>query len=781
MFKELRTHALRLTAAMLAITAALAGGTALGASTKLRWTNQEDRNPRLNHVLAKINAQTGYGLTAADFQRTEDRDLAFTHYARYEQMQSGVHVSGMSIRIWTNRARFPRLARLVQMEAQVSERAQVAPELATKLKDRESVLGAVASSDADATAQARAAVQRSNDPFIVSTTRAPAWRDGRLLAVYRIKSKHGVHFLEVDASTLKVLTNTYTPFPSVDDRGGKVVPSGNEMQALIYPIYEEYNGQVLPRKQVTLKYLLPNIPMPAVDGDPFAALRNRQYLNSKEDSVLGSSAAGRADGYWSTAWLRALASQILANSPQADNSVTSGHVLLQGRYATINIFPDAMALPAVTIPKQFGNQLMLQWKALADGSDWEAVPAATYYGKPLAGEGDALNRDASIDPNNDAAVYINSGFDEVQVYYSINQLFESLRPMGFSDPELSETAFHAFLFNTNIEDADNAYYDDGTINFSTYPAGHLNLARDNTTIWHELGHGVMDRLMGTQLHLADTGGLSEGMADFVAEMVIRETNGDAPFPGHDDQRIINSTGFYMTNEVHDDGEAYGGTMKAILDGAVNKYGRRGLHMVVDLVLEAMRLSRDNPGLTADDWFDHLRFADQLGRRGVRRPGQLKEFIDASLGARNFAADGERAEFRLQYQGKDINAGDAGSRGHEIRLDLHASEQKTYSVDIGLKDGNSAKFKYPVSVKVFFNSGPLQGAIDWVDEDHEPALFTIAQAGDALTVPLTVNGTCDQINREDGTCSDFAYVQIYNDGDTRPVAKKRFYLRIKTAE
>ena len=746
-------------------------GTPARAATTLRWTYQEDHNAKFDHILAKINAQTTYGLSAADFRITDDRDLAFTHYQRYEQIQNGVAVQGMSIRIWTT---LRHSNHLVQLEAQVETPTLVAPDLVDSFKDRASTASALAEADAAMSDEARAAVERSNDPAIVSMTRSAAWRDGRLLSVFRIKTRHGKHVIEIDVAKKKIVTDRFTPY---QDHGGHA-QAETSFPALIYPIYEEYNGQPLPRKQVELKYLLPTVTAPT--EDPFAPLRDRQYLNKKEDAVLGATPAGQAQGYWSMEWLKSLAAQLLAAAPQADNSLTSGHALLQGRYATINIHPAAFAAyPGITIPKAYGSQLLLNWQKLADDSDWEAIPSASYYGKPLEGPDAALNRDATFSPLNDPTALIDSGFDEVQVYYSINQLFESLRPMGFSDPEFSETPFHAFLFDPDIENADNAFYTDGTINFSTYPATHLNMARDNTTIWHELGHGVMDRLMGPGLDLADTGGLSEGMADFVAELVIRETNGDAPFPGQDDQRIINGTGFYLTNEVHDDGEAYGGAMKAILDAAITRYGRDGLVKVTDLVLEAMRLSRDNPALTADDWFNHILFADQLGRKGVRHKGELKALIEAALAARNFAPTGERAEMSLKYQGVEVAAATRGSRGHEVPLTLAATEQSTQPIDVELKDGNTVKFKYPVTVKVFYNAGPLQGAIDWVGEDQEPAVFTIAQAGDVLHIPLTVNGKCDEINRTDGTCSDFAYVQIFNDGETRPVAKKRFYLRIKT--
>ncbi len=496
--------------------------------------------------------------------------------------------------------------------------------------------------------------------------------------------------------------------------------------------------------------------------------------------MKGSTPEGQAEGYWALSWIRTRAADLLAQIPPASNAVDTGHALLQGRYATININPAAMtAYPDIWIPKRFSTQLSFAWKFDEAADDYQVVPGAAYFGKPLEARTAALHRDASRHPTHDPAFYINRGFDEVQVYYAINQLFESLRPMGFKDPELSTRPFDAFLFDPDVENMDNAYYDSDTINFSTYSPDQLNMARDNTTIWHELGHGVMDRLMGTRLDLADTGGLSEGMADFVAELVLRATNHDQPFPGQNDQRIINRTGFFLTNEVHDDGEAYGGTMKALLDAATTAYGEeKGLGMVVDVVLEAMRLARDNPHLTAQDWFDHVLFADELGRKNLRAPGELAALIRGALAARNFADEATRAGFTLSHEGKEVVAGADGSRGHEIKLEVHAGEQATYAVELTLKDGEGFKFHYPAQVKIFYNSGPLQGAIDWVGEDQEPQLLTIAAPGEALTVPLSVNGQCDAINRTDGTCSDFAYIQIFNPGDDKPVAKKRFYFRVK---
>jgi hypothetical protein len=268
------------------------------------------------------------------------------------------------------------------------------------------------------------------------------------------------------------------------------------------------------------------------------------------------------------------------------------------------------------------------------------------------------------------------------------------------------------------------------------------------------------------------------MADFVAEMVVQAVTAGATFPGSEDQRIINRTGFFLTNEVHDDGEAYGGTMKDILDLAIATHGRAGLKKVTDLVLEAMRLCRDHPALTAEEWFEHMQFADSLGRPGVRRAGELTPLITQALNSRNFAPEAERGVFEIKRNGEPVVAGGPGSRDHEIELTLPADATHEERLTVEVKDGANFHYQFPVAVKIFYNSGPLQGAIDWVGEDQEPEVHTIHSQEELLTLNLRVKGTCDAINRQDGSCSDFAYIQIWNHGAEKPVAKKRFYLRIK---
>ena len=531
-----------------------------------------------------------------------------------------------------------------------------------------------------------------------------------------------------------------------------------------------------------LRYLRRQIPDTRGE-DIYAPLKTRHYYDTQYDPTLGETESGRAQGYWAPSYLRRQAEKIQASLPLRENDPTRG-ILLQGRFATINIHPDAFKdFPISSFPKNSSYAFFPNWvETVVDGKKVnELVPGSAFAGKPLLSVEEAWSRPARRLPNHDPAEYIQDGFDEIQVYYAINTLFEALQRRGFKDPELSTRPFNAFLFNPDIAYRDNAFYTEDTINFTTYSAKAANAARDNSTIWHELGHGIMDRLMGSHIELADTGGLSEGMADFIAALVIQDVQQGVPFPGSDRFRIINKIGFNLTNEVHDDGEAYGGAMHDFLGAALEKEGASGLDKVTDVVLEAMRLSRDYPRLTAKDWFEHLIFADSLGRPGLREPSELRPFIVQALTRRNFTLDeAPTASFSLVNvkTREEVVAGQPGSRENPILVNLNKTDQAQFALTVRIQNGREPVFHFPVQVQVHYTTGALQGAIHWTGKDRPPVTYTLNSESDTVRLPLQVSGTCDEINRSDGTCVDYAYVQAFNSGETRPIAKKRFYLKIK---
>src|SRR5262249_10947726 len=162
-----------------------------------------------------------------------------------------------------------------------------------------------------------------------------------------------------------------------------------------------------------------------------------------------------------------------------------------------------------------------------------------------------------------------------------------------------------------------------------------------------------------------------------------QTHG-VPFPGSDEFRIINHTAFYVTNESHDDGEAYGGTMKDFMDAVIAAQGDEGLHKIVDTVLEAMRLTRGYPGLTAPAWFNHILFADSLGRPGLRQPGELSPYLKKALAGRNFKLDGgDVAQFHLTSaaDGHEVVAGSLASRANPIPVTIPKTGTQDFKIGV----------------------------------------------------------------------------------------------------
>jgi hypothetical protein len=769
-------------ATILALTLISASAFAADSGEKekvLRWTGSVDQDGSIAHVIDVLNQRNHSALTTQDFLLQEERDLAFNHYQRFVQRVEGIPLHGKSIRIWTEIGS----TKAIQVEAKLDT-----PKTLNQLMMGLKALGTTASelrkslTSQETVALARQSVlSDSEDANIRGIDWNDEWRSGELMRVVKVRGKRGVHQVVISLEDGDVSSRSYQEFPQAD------MPTSQAditIPAQVYPIYEETGEDrttLLPRVAVELRHILPQVPR--VDGDIYAPLKTRHYYDSNMDPVLGATEAGQAKGFWSMTQVKENAAKLRAGLPMVDNSYANG-LLLMGRYATINLHPDAITKYApLNFKPQFSSPLYPNWMDVTvDGKDMgEMTPATAYAGKPLTSAQEAWDRPARRLPDHNPAAYVNDGFDEIQVYYAIDTLFAELQARGFKDPELSTRPFNAFLFNPDISMRDNAFYTDDTINFTTYSPKAQNFARDNSTIWHELGHGVMDRLMGDNIELADTGGLSEGMADFVAAMVIQAVTQGKPFAGSTEFRIINKTGFFLTNEVHDDGESYGGTMKDFMDAVIVANPQTGLEQVVDVVLEAMRLTRDYPGLTAADWFSHILFADSLGRPGLRQPGELKNYLLTSLAGRNFKMDGGQvATFSIVNTATnlDVLPGTPGSRNSPVKVKIAQDGTAKFELKASLKGSDSYSFQYPVQLRLKFNGGPLEGAVHWTGEEKGDQVFTLNSEADSVTLPLEVSGKCDEVNREDGSCVDYAYIQIWNNGEThRPTAKKRFYVRV----
>lgn len=743
------------------------------AETKYyRWTNKSYLSDSLESILAQLNKESGLSLTTADFKTYERRDLANYRFTTFLQTFEGVPVKGAMIRTWVDSTEEVAEV-LVQMEAHIED-VQAKAQRTLSLK-RQAIVGF------DFTTSSMKFLMRSlktmdyvrqvvsshpDDKMIGKVTTSEQWDGDDLQRVIKVKGRRGDHKIVVSHFSRAIVSSTYTPYPNAD------------IQALVYPMYEETENthKIQDRVPVTLKNLLDV--RKKVTADPYESLRERHYWYDKYDPILGETPEGQAEGYWSLNWLINAAKTLYDALVDEENSFDNGGLLLQGRYATISLHPDVTKLKGIKFPLSYSGHL--KFAEAQTLGQWELVPVGAFRGQALTDANSALARPAQRLPDHDAVSYINDGFDEVQVYYAVDRMMESLRNMGLSDPELSTRPFHAFLYDPDISMKDNAYYTADTINFTTYSPESQNFARDNSTVWHELGHGVMDRLMGDLITLADTGGLSEGMADYLAKLVVEDVTEGKEFEGEQDFRIINQTGFSLTNEVHDDGEAYGGAMGDMLAAAQAKDGALGIKKMTDLTLEAMRLTRNHPGLTANDWFEHMMFADQMGKAGLRAPGEMKAVILSSLASRNFNLDNSpTANFKIVVDAAGELTGESlGSRPNPYRVDLHENETTSHKLDMSLTSTPGYKFQYPVKVEVVYNGGPLQGAVRWAAEAAGTKVYTLNNESETVNLDLTATGVCDFINRDDGSCSDFVYIKVYHADEAKPAAKKRFYVRVK---
>jgi hypothetical protein len=197
----------------------------------------------------------------------------------------------------------------------------------------------------------------------------------------------------------------------------------------------------------------------------------------------------------------------------------------------------------------------------------------------------------------------------------------------------------------------------------------------------------------------------------------------------------------------------------------------------------MRLTRNHPALTANDWFEHMLFADSLGHAGVRAPGDLSALIVQALGLRNFRMDnGEVADMKVVVDDTlKLDGHNVGSRDNPNRVTLKEGQEAGYNLAVNLKSAGAFFFKYPVKLEVNYNGGPLEGGVKWANEAQGPQVFTFHSEADTAKFRVAALPGCDFVNRPDGTCQDFVYMKVYNNGDKEPVAKKRFYVRVKTVQ
>jgi hypothetical protein len=418
-----------------------------------RWTNEKDMGSGLKSILERLNKESNLKLKESDFIEKENTQLSNYQFKTYFQVFSGIPVEGAMIRTWTSL----KDGSLVQMEAHIEDlRSRQGRILALQNRGHSIIDYKNYVLNLDTMKYVNQVVFQSSDRMIRKITSKDQWSGDDLQRVITVIGRRGIHTITVSHFTKEIVSTSYKHFPNAD------------IQALVYPIYEETEDLKLQsRIPVTLKNIS-NLRKQII-GDPLSALRERRYFYSKYDPFLDMTEEGNAQS-WSIPWLLFKARSLFHALPWEDNSYENNGVLLEGKYVTVGLHPAVAQIEGVKVPLRHSGQMSFAFaEAIVNGKrDYEIIPLSTYRGLPLTDEKSALNRPAVRLSDHNVVEYINSGFDEVQVYYATDVLMESLHQKGFDDPEISTRPFHAILFDNDIEMRDNAYYIGDTINFTTY-------------------------------------------------------------------------------------------------------------------------------------------------------------------------------------------------------------------------------------------------------------------------------------------------------------------------
>ncbi|GAA3090773.1 hypothetical protein JOF29_007775 [Kribbella aluminosa] len=159
----------------------------------------------------------------------------------------------------------------------------------------------------------------------------------------------------------------------------------------------------------------------------------------------------------------------------------------------------------------------------------------------------------------------NDKFEQVMVYYHINQTQEYIQKLGFTDVNNESQDFSVDTYA-----GDNSFYDPSTDMITTGEGG-VDDAEDAEVIWHEYGHAIQDDVVPGFGESEQAGAIGEGFGDYWAVTnSVPVSKGfnlpcvmdwDATSYTTDEPHCLRRTDGTKTvddidGEVHDDGEIW---------------------------------------------------------------------------------------------------------------------------------------------------------------------------------------------------------------------------------
>jgi len=746
---------------------------------RLRWTRGQLTSASLESIVSRIIADKKIHLSKDHFELFENRPLAHMTFRMFEQRHptEDAIIAGTSIRIWESAA-----GEILQVEADVVDEKSL-------LAATES-LSSVDFSKIEARAATLLAAESEDHRLLTDIKSSFEIRRGKLLMRLRLRAARGWHTYWFADSTAAPVEHSYKKFTRHNHFAQSDLPDEYSIDARTFPIADAGvnrdftdNGVrgVLTRTQ--LRHIKKRIPQRnPVRYFPWEA--RTFFLDNQVSSAKTITDTDLTTGMWSYGAIMDRLFALSASDAQVNNEIGFNNpARLVGRFASVYWHPAAA--------RTFGINpaaVRLAPKHTAREGDRGISFAPFHYGQPLMTPNDGLVRAENVQPVEQKlpAELMKQGFDEIQTYDMVTTFFEAMQSMGLTDPELSTKPVNVVLYNPDVED--NAYSTlEGEINFGLYSSDTPSMARSNATGWHELGHELIGRLAHPELGGVASWAMHEGVSDFVAHAIIRLIDDPVMTPYSADPRPYNTTLFHLNNEVHDAGEAFGGSLVDLTDLAEQRFGRRaGTQRVMELVLETLRLIRGNPNLTEESWYEHMLYADTLPRPSViteRKPGELTEFIKAVFGRRNIRTDAQdklarfEVEYKVEKSDADYKTISAEDDFVTVTMGSDGQTPQKLSFKVEIADGTRAKLSYPLTAELVIRPRKKTGVpVGPSSEQEFKQSVVIREPAAQFEFPLAIAAKCPDatpVKFENGkkirNCrSTFAIVLTGNDkNEKRP--------------
>ena len=546
---------------------------------------------------------------------------------------------------------------------------------------------------------------------------------------------------------------------------GKTTKSKIHTESIeLYPLYEGTLGY----KTVTEEeYLIKTEPVLTQIDPPENEVQYsiKPIFSEGLGSYSYDNYGSEAENGWTSEKLEEIFKVFSDGTPTSQNGQDGW--ILKGKYVTVLIDSDTNDSISNPIYAPY-----VQEKYINNGSKYNHA----LYAKPIENLG-ALGPIASNNPTKS----FEDNYDALHVYHGTEHFFKKFKDLGYTDFSDKELFLKAYLYSKEMKN--NAFFDGDSINFTTYSGDFPNYARSNRVIWHELGHSVFRKLVKGYETPNSGGGVNEGTADFMSYLLARDAGIELDYPGFSDLRIFSPLGFGYANETHDDGMAFGGSLKDILESKIKISGKESAILkMTDLLMTTFRLVRNNLKLNETEFFSALLFADEYGSE-IRQKDEFKNLINEALSKRNFSFnEAEKNVLHVKIEGEgDLVSGEVtqdgyGSGNESILL----NEQEgivSGVVKVRLELKNDSK-KLPFKVKAMVYNKDDSG-ITWISKNQ---IFVVNDKNEELQIPVKFSGKCKNYNMNPTSCGGRLSISYLEEGTDWSFAKRAVFFDIeKNAE